>query len=187
MELSQVAQLARRLELAGVLTNAELSRLRIDIEHYAASDLYGAARLCKDYLPSKISVRLPVAVMAAERIARHFEARIHKRRRSISLYGEIDMQIRQPNEGSVHTGPIVGTTPNCLVQRDDESRDLIIHSRHAVRPFGPAISGLSVVSIRYPLDGVGGVGLLSASPAHGRPRTPSKAAPLNAAQQHADI
>ncbi len=100
MQKAQINELARRLEEVGRMDNAQRTALLRDIERYAKNDLYGAARLCKDHLHKDANLRLPTAVMAADRIGKHFEERIREARRPVELYGEQDRQIRQPKTGA---------------------------------------------------------------------------------------
>ncbi|WP_427183770.1 hypothetical protein ACL598_19095 [Bordetella bronchialis] len=163
MDKNQVNALARGLETADRLTNAERVAILRDIERYARHDLYGAAKLCKDHLNERADLRLPTAVIAAERIGRHFEMRTNEARRPVELYGEQDKQIRQPDDGRHYEGPIVGTTPNCVIQLDRDTGDLIVHNRASlVRAFESTEIDRSL-TINYPFKAVGGVGLVTES------------------------
>ncbi|PJI53909.1 hypothetical protein CTI14_22000, partial [Methylobacterium radiotolerans] len=139
------------------MDNAQRTALLRDIERYAKSDLYGAARLCKDHLHKDANLRLPTAVMAADRIGKHFEERIREARRPVELYGEQDRQIRQPEDGREYKGPIVGTTPNCLIQRDNETGDLIVHARNTLNRSFEMTGNEEALAISYPFKAVGGV------------------------------
>lgn len=161
MQKAHINELVRRLESADRLSNADRTALLRDIERYARHDLYGAARLCKDHLNKNADLRLPTAIMAADRIGRHFEMRTTQARRPVELYGEQDRQIRQPEDGRNYNGPIVGTTPNCVIQRDLDTGDYIVHARASLASqFEPDESDKSM-SIRYPFKAVGGVGLVA--------------------------
>lgn len=160
MQKAQINELARRLEDAGRMSNAERTALLRDIERYAKSDLYGAARLCKDHLHKDANLRLPTPVLAADRIGKHFEERIREARRPVELYGEQDRQIRQPEDGREYKGPIVGTTPNCLIQRDNETGDLIVHARNTLNRSFEMTGQEEALAISYPFKAVGGVGLV---------------------------
>lgn len=160
MNKQMINELAARLEQAGNLSNAERVALLKDIERYAARDLYGAARLCKDHLPKDLDLRLPRIVQAAPQIAKHFEERMHKQRSAVDMPLEQDRQLRQPEAGRSYTGPVVGTTPNCVVQMDKETGDFIVHPRNSlVREFEPSERD-NDVAIRYPSAAIGGVGLV---------------------------
>lgn len=160
MNKQMIAELAARLEQAGSLSNADRVALLKDIERYAARDLYGAARLCKDHLPKDADLRLPRIVQSAPRIAKHFEERMHRQRSAIDMPLEQDRQLRQPEAGRSYTGPVVGTTPNCVVQLDNETGDFIVHPRNSlVREFEPSEKDVDV-AIRYPSAAIGGVGLV---------------------------
>lgn len=160
MKREQINDLARRLENAHQLSNAERTQLLKDLERYARHDLYGAARLCKDHLKEHADFRPPTVVMAADRIAKSFEMRIKEHRRPVELYGEQDRQIRQPEDGREYRGPIIGTTPNCVVQRDLDSGDLIVHARGSLARQFEAQDADRDLSIHYPFKAVGGVGLV---------------------------
>ncbi len=161
MNKAQINELARRLEGADRLSNADRTALLRDIERYARNDLYEAARLCKDHLNEKSNLRLPTVVMAAERVGTHFEMRTKEARRPVELYGEQDRQIRQPEDGRDYRGPIIGATPNCVVQRDLDTGDYIVHARTSLaRPFEPDETDKDM-SIRYPFKAVGGVALVT--------------------------
>lgn len=158
---SRQQELAARLEEAHRLSNAERVALIRDIERYAAKDLYGAARLCKDHLHKDADLRLPSIVAAAPVIARHFEERMDRQRRAIDLFHEQDKQIRQPADGRQYVGPIVGVTPNCIIQLDRETGDFIVHSRRSlVCAFEPGDKD-KTLAIHYPQAAIGGVGLVT--------------------------
>lgn len=161
MNKALINELARRLEGADRLSNAERLALLRDVERYARHDLYGAARLCKDHLNQKADLRLPTAILAAERIGKHFEMRTKEGRRPVELYGEQDRQIRQPEDGREYRGPVIGTTPNCVIQRDLETGDYIVHARASLaREIAPDEAD-KAVAIHYPFKAVGGVGLVA--------------------------
>ena len=160
MQKAQINELASRLEEVGRMDNAQRAALLRDIERYAKGDLYGAARLCKDHLHKDANLRLPTAVMAADRIGKHFEERVREARRPVELYGEQDRQIRQPEDGREYKGPIVGTTPNCLIQRDNETGDLIVHARNTLNRSFEMTGNEEALAISYPFKAVGGVGLV---------------------------
>ncbi|OZI26040.1 hypothetical protein CAL26_01415 [Bordetella genomosp. 9] len=161
MDKNQVNALARRLETADRLTNAERVEILRDIERYARHDLYGAAKLCKDHLHERADLRLPTVVLAAERIGRHFEMRTNQTRRPVELYAEQDRQIRQPEDGYQYDGQVVGTTPNCVIQLDRETGDLIVHSRASLVCAFESTENDKQLSINYPFKAVGGVGLVT--------------------------
>lgn len=160
MKKEEINALARRLEDVSKMSNAERTALLREVERYAKTDLYGAARLCKDHLQKGADLRLPTAVMAADRIGKHFEERIREARRPVELYGEQDRQIRQPEDGREYKGPIVGTTPNCLIQRDLETGDLIVHARNTLNRSFEMNGNEEALAISYPFKAVGGVGLV---------------------------
>ncbi|MBB1597470.1 hypothetical protein [Achromobacter sp. UMC46] len=160
MKKEQINELARRLETAHGLSNSERTALLRDLERYAKTDLYGAARLTKDHLSKSADLRLPTIVVAADRIGKHFEERMRQPRRPVELYGEQDRQIRQPEDGREYKGPVVGTTPNCLIQRDKETGDLIVHARGTLNRSFEITGKEESLAISYPFKAVGGVGLV---------------------------
>jgi len=105
-------------------------------------------------------LRLPTIVVAADRIGKHFEERMRQARRPVELYGEQDRQIRQPEDGREYKGPVVGTTPNCLIQRDLETGDLIVHARGTLNRSFEITGKEDSLAISYPFKAVGGVGLV---------------------------
>lgn len=166
MQSPRLQELTARLEQAHELNNAQRVALLRDIERYAAQDLYGAARLCQDHLSKQADLRLPTVVQAASQLARHFEARMHEQRRPVDLHYEQDKQIRQPEAGRQYVGPVVGTTPNCVVQLDRDTGDLIVHPRgNLVCAFEPNARDKDL-SIHYPQVAIGGVGLVTRSENH---------------------
>jgi hypothetical protein len=160
MQKEEINELARRLENAHRLSDAERAALYRDLERYAKSDLYGAARLTKDHLHKEANFVLPTVIAAAPRVGSHFEERIREARRPIDLYGEQDRQIRQPEDGREYRGPCVGTTPNCLIQRDRDTGDFIVHARHALNYACELTGNEPSLTISYPFKAVGGVGLV---------------------------
>ncbi|WOB74366.1 KfrB domain-containing protein [Achromobacter xylosoxidans] len=160
MTHAQIKDLASRLEGVDRLTNAERTALLRDLERHARIDLYGVARICKDHLKDPAALRLPTVIMAAERINRHFEARMKEPRGAVELYGEQDRQIRQPEDGRDYRGPIIGTTPNCIIQRDLDTGDYIVHSRGSLARQFDASEIDKNVAIHYPFKAIGGVGLV---------------------------
>lgn len=160
MKKQHITELASRLEKAHSLSNAERTALLRDLERYAKTDLYGAARLAKDHLHKDSNLRLPTIVMAADRIGKHFEERIREARRPVELYGEQDRQIRQPEDGREYRGPVVGTTPNCLIQLDRDTGDLIVHARNTLNRSFELSGQEESLAISYPFKAVGGVGLV---------------------------
>lgn len=160
MNKQMIAELAARLEQAGSLSNADRVALLKDLERYASRDLYGAARLCKDHLAKDADFRLPRIIQAAPQVAKHFEERMHHQRRAVDMALEQDRQLRQPEAGRSYTGPVIGTTPNCVIQMDKESGDFIVHPRNSlIREFEPPEKDTDV-AIRYPNAAIGGVGLV---------------------------
>lgn len=161
MTKAQLEDLVRRLEGADRLSNAERLALLGDIERYARRDLYHAARLCKDHLNQKANLRLPTPIMAASYIEKHFEHSAKQARRALELYGEQDRQIRQPEDGRSYRGPVVGSTPKCVIQRDLDSGDFIVHARarltHAIAPDDAD----KTLNIHYPFKALGGIGLVT--------------------------
>ena len=127
MTTSKDQELIARLEQAHKLTNEQRVALLKDLERYAARDLYGAARLCQDHLSKDANLRLPSAIQAAPALAKHFEMRMDRERRAVDLHYEQDKQMRQPDPHRQYVGPVVGITPNCVMQRDKETGDLIVH------------------------------------------------------------
>ncbi|MGB3436738.1 MULTISPECIES: hypothetical protein [Achromobacter] len=160
MKKEQINELASRLENAHRLTNAERVALLRDLERYAKADLYGASRLAKDHLHKQADLRLPTVMLAADRIGKHFEERTREPRRPVELYGEQDRQIRQPEDGREYRGPVVGTTPNCLVQLDKDTGDLIVHARTTLNHSFEVTGKEEALAISYPFKAVGGVGLV---------------------------
>jgi len=160
MKKEQITELASRLENAHLLSNADRTALFRDLERYAKTDLYGAARLAEDHLNKEANLRLPTVVAAADRIGKHFEERIRQARRPVELYGEQDRQIRQPEDGREYRGPVVGTTPNCLIQLDKDSGDLIVHARNTLNRSFELSGNEESLAISYPFKAVGGVGLV---------------------------
>lgn len=160
MTKAQLEDLVRRLEGADRLSNAERLALLGDIERYARRDLYHAARLCKDHLNQKANLRLPTPIMAADYIEKHFERHTKQARRALELYGEQDRLIRQPEDGRRYRGPVVGATPHCVIQRDRDSGDYIVHARASLTHDIPAQDADKDVGIHYPFKAVGGVGLV---------------------------
>ena len=161
MTRAQLEDLVRRLEGADRLSNAERLALLGDIERYARRDLYHAARLCKDHLNQKANLRLPTPIMAADYIEKHFERHTRQARRALELYGEQDRLIRQPEDGRHYRGPVVGATPHCVIQRDRDSGDYIVHARASLTHDIPARDADKDVGIHYPFKAVGGVGLVT--------------------------
>jgi len=160
MKKEEINELADRLQSAHRLSNAERVALYRDLARYAKFDLYGAAHLVKDHLHKEAHFVLPTVIAAASRIGSHFEERIRETRRPIELYGEQDRQIRQPEDGREYRGPVVGATPHCLIQRDLDTGDFIVHARHTLNhAFEPTGSEQSL-TISYPFKAVGGVGLV---------------------------
>lgn len=161
MTKAQFEDLVRRLEGADRLSNAERLALLGDIERYARRDLYHAARLCKDHLNQKADLRLPTPIMAADQIEKHFERHTKQARRALELYGEHDRQIRQPEDGCNYRGPVVASTPKCVIQRDLDSGDFIVHARarltHAIAPDDAD----KTLNIHYPFKALGGIGLVT--------------------------
>lgn len=160
MNKDQIDELARRLESAHTLTNGGRVALLRDLERYARTDLYGATRLAKNHLSPDAELRLPTVIAAAERIAKDFEDHSPHARPAIDLYGERDLQVRQPKNCEEYRGPIVGATPNCVIQRDNESGDLIVHARQTLSHAPDLENPEASVSITYPFQAVGGVGLV---------------------------
>jgi len=160
MQKADIHALARRLETAHDLSHSDRVRLLKDIERYAKSDLYGASRLCKDHLSKTADLRLPTVVMAADRIGKHFEERMRHRRPPVELHSEQDRQIRQPEDGREYRGPIVGTTPKCLIQRDLETGDYIVHARDTLTRSFEITGNEDALAIKYPFAAIGGVGLV---------------------------
>ncbi|NMU89781.1 hypothetical protein HGQ98_07925 [Achromobacter ruhlandii] len=160
MNKEQINELASRLENARGLTNTERAALLRDLERYAKTDLYGAARLARDHLHKEADLRLPTIIMAADRIGKHFEERFREARRPVELYGEQDRQIRQPEDGREYRGPVVGTTPNCLIQLDRDTGDLIVHARGTLNRSFELNGNEESLAISYPFKAVGGVGLV---------------------------
>lgn len=161
MQLQHTTKLAARLEHAHKMSNAERYALLKDLERYAAQDLYGAARLCENHLHKDADLRLPANVQIAPLVAKHFEQRMDRERRAIDVHTERDRQLRQPEAGKQYAGPIVGTTPNCVVQMDRDTGDFIVHARQSlVCAFEPNARHHQV-SIHYPQAAIGGVGLVT--------------------------
>lgn len=160
MESLKAEELAARLEQAQQLTHAQRNALLRDLERYAARDLYGAARLCKDHLSKEADLRLPSALQVAPLLAKHFEARMNEQRRAIDLHHERDKQLRQPEPGRHYVGPVVGTTPNCVVQMDKDTGDLIVHARRSLVCAFESSERDKDLSIHYPQEAIGGVGLV---------------------------
>ncbi|MBJ7264353.1 MAG: hypothetical protein JHC61_11785 [Burkholderiaceae bacterium] len=160
MQKEQINELASRLQTAHRLSNLERAALYRDLTRYAKSDLYGAARLAKDHLDKKANFMLPTVIIAADRIGKHFEERIRETRRPVELYGEQDRQIRQPEDGREYRGPVLGTTPNCLIQLDRDTGDFIVHARQALNRSFELSGNENALAISYPFKAVGGVGLV---------------------------
>ena len=160
MQKEQINELARRLEIAHRLSSSERTALYHDLTRYAKSDLYGAARLAKEHLHKDANFMLPTVIVATDRIGKHFEERIRETRRPVELYGEQDRQIRQPEDGREYRGPVVGTTPNCLIQLDRDTGDFIVHARHALNRSFELNGNENALAISYPFKAVGGVGLV---------------------------
>lgn len=161
MHPQKIQELAARLEQAHALNQMQRTALLREIERYAAQDLYGAARLCKDHLNDKADLRLPLSVQVAPLLAKHFEMRMQEQRRAIDLYQEHDRQLRQPEPNRQYVGPVVGTTPNCVIQLDKDTGDLIVHARSSlVCAFEPKERDKEL-TIHYPQVAIGGVGLVT--------------------------
>lgn len=166
MQSQREQELAARLEDAHRLSNSERLALLRDIERHAARDLYGAARLCHDHLNKAADLRLPTVVQAAPLVAKHFEERMQTHRRAIDLHFEQDKQLRQPDPQRQYVGPVIATTPKCLIQLDKETGDLIVHPRDSlVCAFEPADKDKDL-TILYPQAAIGGVGLVTRMPEH---------------------
>lgn len=54
----------------------------------------------------------------------------------------------------------MGTTPNCLIQRDNETGDLIVHARNTLNRSFEMTGKEDALAISYPFKAVGGVGLV---------------------------
>lgn len=160
MKKEQIIELASRLETANRMSNAERVALLRDLERYAKADLFGASRLVKDHMHKDANLRMPAVILAADRIGKHFEERTREMRRPVELYGEQDRQIRQPEDGREYRGPVVGTTPKCLIQFDKDTGDLIVHARSALNHSFEISGKEDALSISYPFKAVGGVGLV---------------------------
>lgn len=161
MQTKKEQELAARLEQAHLLTNAQRNALYKDLERYAARDLYGANRLCNDHLSKQADMRLPLSIQVAPVLAKHFEMRMQAQRRPIDLYSEQDRQMRQPEAGKEYVGPVVGTTPNCVVQLDKETGDLIVHAKTSLVCAFEAKERDKDLAIHYPNVAIGGVGLVT--------------------------
>ncbi|WP_193383942.1 hypothetical protein [Pusillimonas sp. T7-7] len=161
MQSTKIKELTARLEQAHALTNNQRIELLKDLERYAARDLYGAARLAKDHLNKEAELRLPAALQAAPLLAKHFELRMEKERRPVDLHYEQDKQLRQPEAGRQYVGPVVGTTPNCVLQMDKETGDLIVHPRSSLVCAFEGSDKDQDLAIRYPQAAIGGVGLVT--------------------------
>lgn len=160
MNKAKIDELAARLQEVDTLSNRERTALFRDLENYARVDLYGAARLCKDHLRGQ-EFRPPAVILAADRIGKHFEERMQEPRRPVDLHWEQDKQLRQPSDGQRYEGPVVGTTPNCVIQRDNETGDLIVHARRSLVTAFEANATDRPLAINYPFRAIGGVGLVS--------------------------
>lgn len=161
MQSQKDQELAARLEQAHLLSNAQRIALYKDLERYAARDLYGASRLCKDHLSKDADLRVPLSIQVAPMLAKHFEMRMEAQRRAVDLYFEQDKQMRQPEAGKQYVGPVVGTTPNCVVQLDKETGDLIVHAKSSLVCAFEAAERDKDLSIHYPNVAIGGVGLVT--------------------------
>lgn len=168
MHPQKIQELAARLEQAHDLNQMQRTALLREIERYAAQDLYGAARLCKDHLSKQADLRMPLSVQVAPLLAKHFELRMNEQRRAVDLYHEQDRQLRQPEPNRQYVGPVVGTTPNCVIQLDKDTGDLIVHARTSlVCAFEPKERDKEL-TIHYPQVAIGGVGLVTrANDEHG--------------------
>lgn len=167
MTIPKDQELIARLEQAHKLTNEQRVALLKDLERYAARDLYGAARLCQDHLSKDANLRLPSAIQAAPALAKHFEMRMDRERRAVDLHYEQDKQLRQPEPHRQYFGPVVGTTPNCVMQLDKETGDLIVHKRANLVCAFETTDRVKDLAIRYPQASIGGVGLVTRmEPAH---------------------
>lgn len=160
MQKEQINELAARLERADRLSSSERTALYHDLTRYAKSDLYGAARLAKEHLHKDTKFMLPTVIVVSDLIGKHFEERIRETRRPVELYGEQDRQIRQPEDGREYRGPVVGITPNCLIQLDRDTGDFIVHARHALNRSFELTGNENALVISYPFKAVGGVGLV---------------------------
>lgn len=161
MPSQKMIELAARLEHAHHLTHSQRVTLLRDLERYAARDLYGAARLCKDHLSKDADLRLPRAIQVAPLLAKHFEQRMTEQRRAVDLHYEQDRQLRQPDPKREYVGPVVGTTPNCVIQLDRETGDLIVHPRASLVCAFESAEKDNDLAIRYPQAAIGGVGLVT--------------------------
>ena len=161
MSTQKDQELAARLEQAHQLSNAQRIALYKDLERFAARDLYGASRLCKDHLAKDADLRLPLAIQVAPMLAKHFEMRMQAQRRAVDLYFEQDKQMRQPEAGKQYVGPVVGTTPNCVVQLDKDTGDLIVHAKTSLVCAFESAERDKDLSIHYPSVAIGGVGLVT--------------------------
>lgn len=161
MQSQKDQELAARLEQAHQLSNAQRVALLRDLERYASRDLYGVSRLCKDHLSKEADLRLPLAIQVAPMLAKHFEMRMETQRRAIDIHFEQDRQLRQPEAGKQYVGPVVGTTPNCVVQLDKETGDLIVHAKNSLVCAFEAPERDKDLTIYYPNVAIGGVGLVS--------------------------
>ncbi|WP_245220169.1 hypothetical protein [Pusillimonas caeni] len=161
MTASKDQELIARLEQAHKLSNEQRVALLKDLERYAARDLYGAARLCKDHLSKDANLRLPSAIQAAPALAKHFEVRMDRERRPVDLHYEQDKQLRQPEPHRQYVGPVVGITPNCVMQLDKETGDFIVHKRASLVCAFEVTDRDKDLAVRYPQASIGGVGLVT--------------------------
>lgn len=187
MQTQRHQDLAARLEEAHRFNNSERLALIRDIERYAARDLYGAARLCKDHLSKDANLRLPTVVQAAPLIGRHFEERMGQQRRAVDLHYEQDKQLRQPEPQREYVGPVVGITPKCIIQRDIATGDLIVHPRDSLVCAFEAKDKDNDLSIRYPQSAIGGVGLVTRVPEVGIGHAHEQKLELNASKSEPSL
>jgi len=145
--------LIQLLHSAGKLSSSDLATLHKMIEQAARDDLYGTARLWKEHATG--DVRMPRILLVAEIAQTRFEGQAARERPPVPLFGERDAEVARPSPGRNYTGPMVGTTPDYLVQRV-ESGDYVLHERQRLA----GNMGTGEVAVHYPFAVHGGVGLV---------------------------
>lgn len=172
MNHDDINKLARKLEqskdIRDIYDRHNGRSIADELGALARTDLYGAARLWEQYIPPGLKAQpgaMPTIVHVARISEHHFEGRARQERHDVAVPTERDCVVGRPMAQETYCGPIVGETPDYVVQRV-ESGDYILHSKAQLSYTESAGNN---VAIRYPFNAMGGIGLVSANtPAYGR-------------------
>lgn len=162
------SKLARQLEQArdiADLYDRKAGRSLIDdLTSTARTDMYAALRVWEQYASSELKAQpgaMPTILHVAKLTERHFEGRSQQERNDVIVPNERDTVVCRPMDKESYQGPIVGTTPDYVVQRDERG-DFILHRKDSLT--GIPLSGTADVSIRYPFNALNGIGIASEPP-----------------------